>query len=36
MVHQDDLSLYDIKALTRAGVSDGIILRYLRDQHTVY
>ena len=36
MVHGDDLSLYDIKALTRAHVSDGIILRYLRDQETVY
>ena len=36
MVHGDDLSLYDIKALTRAGVSDGVILRYLRDHGTVY
>ena len=36
MVHGDALSLYDIKALSRAGVSDGIILRYLRDQHTIY
>jgi hypothetical protein len=36
MVHGDDLSLYDIKALTRAHVSDGVILRYLRDQETVY
>ncbi len=36
MVHGDDLSLYDIKALSHAGVSDGIILRYLRDQHTTY
>jgi len=36
MVHGDDLSLYDIKALTHAGVSDGIILRYLRDQGTTY
>jgi len=36
MVHADDLSLYDIKALARAGVSDGIILRYLRDRETVY
>jgi len=35
-VHGDALSLYDIKALSHAGVSDGIILRYLRDQHTVY
>ena len=36
MVHGDDLSLYDIKALTRAHVSDGVILRYLRDHETVY
>jgi len=36
MVHGDDLSLYDIKALSRAGVSDGVILRYLRDRDTVY
>jgi hypothetical protein len=36
MVHGDDLSLYDIKALARAGVSDGVILRYLRNQSTVY
>jgi hypothetical protein len=36
MVHGDDLSLYDIKALSRARVSDGVILRYLRDQDTVY
>jgi hypothetical protein len=36
MVHDDDLSLYDIKALSRAGVSDGIILRYLRDHGTIY
>jgi hypothetical protein len=36
MVHGDDLSLYDIKALSRAGVSDGVILRYLRDRNTVY
>ena len=36
MVHGDDLSLYDIKALSRAGVSDGVTIRYLRNQHTVY
>ena len=36
MVHGDDLSLFDIKALTRADVSDAVILRYLRNQHTVY
>ena len=36
MVHGDDLSLYDLKALSRAGVSDAIILRYLRDRGTAY
>jgi len=36
MVHGDDLSLYDIKALSRAHVSDAIILRYLRDRGTAY
>jgi len=36
MMHGDALSLYDIKALARAHVSDGVILRYLRDQGTVY
>ena len=36
MVHGDALSLYDIKALARAHVSDGVVLRYLRDQGTVY
>ena len=36
MMHGDALSLYDIKALSRANVSDAVILRYLRDQGTVY
>ena len=36
MMHGDDLSLYDIKALSHAGVNDGVILRYLRDHGTVY
>ena len=36
MVHDDNLSLYDIKALARAHVSDGVIFRYLRDHETVY
>ena len=36
MMHGDGLSLYDIKALSRAHVRDGIILRYLRDHGTVY
>jgi len=36
MVHGDPLSLYDIKSLTHAGVSDGIILRYLRNSNVVY
>jgi hypothetical protein len=36
MVHGDDLSLWDIKALARAHVSDGVVLRYLRDHGTAY
>ena len=36
MVHGDQLSIYDIKSLSRAHVSDGVILRYLRNQGTVY
>ena len=36
MVHGDALSLYDIKSLSHSGVSDGVILRYLRDRGTVY
>ena len=36
MVHGDDLSIWDIEALSRAGVSSGIILRYIRDHGTVY
>jgi len=36
MVHGDDLSLYDVKALARAHVSDGVIIRYMRNQGTVY
>ena len=36
MMHHDDLSLYDIKALSRAGVSDAIVVRYLRNQQTIY
>lgn len=36
MVHGDTLSLYDIKALSRAGVSDAVIIRYIRDHGTAY
>ena len=36
MVHDDPLSLGDIENLSRAGVNDGIILRYIRDQGTIY
>jgi hypothetical protein len=36
MMHGDALSLYDIKALSRAHVRDAIILRYLRDHGTIY
>jgi hypothetical protein len=36
MAHGDDLSIRDIKILSRAHVSSAIILRYLRDHGTVY
>jgi hypothetical protein len=36
MVHGDPLSLSDIVSLSHARVNDGIILRYIRDQGTVY
>ena len=36
MVHGDSLALSDIEALTRAGVNDGVILRYIRNQGTIY
>ena len=36
MMHGDPLSIGDICAMSRAGVSDGIIIRYIRDQGTVY
>ena len=36
MVNGDPLSVYDIKALARAHVSDAVVLRYIRDHGTVY
>ncbi len=36
MVHDDPLSLSDVVALSHAGVNDGIVIRYIRDHHTVY
>lgn len=36
MVHGDALSVSDIASLSQAHVSDGIIIRYIRDQHTIY
>jgi hypothetical protein len=36
MVHGDDLSVSDVVALSQARVNDGIIIRYIRDHHTVY
>ena len=36
MVHDDDLSVSDVAALSRARVNDGIILRYMRDHDTEY
>jgi hypothetical protein len=36
MVHGDPLSISDIEDLSHADVNQGIILRYIRDQGTVY
>src|ERR1700761_7386932 len=36
MMHGDPLSVNDVISLSRARVSDGVIVRYIRDQGTVY
>ena len=36
MVRGDDLSVGDVMTLSRAGVRDDVIVRYIRDQHTIY
>jgi hypothetical protein len=36
MLHGDDLSISDIESLSRNHVGSGVILRYIRDQDTVY
>lgn len=36
MVHGDSLSIGDIKALAHSHVNDGVTLRYLRNNETVY
>jgi hypothetical protein len=36
MMHGDPLSIGDICAMSRAGVSDGVVIRYIRDHGTVY
>lgn len=36
MVRGEDLSMDDVIALTHDGVGDDVIVRYIRDQHTVY
>ena len=36
MVHDDPLSINDVISLSRAGVSDGVIVRYIRDHGTIY
>ena len=36
MVHEDPLSINDIISLSQAHVSDGVIVRYIRDHGTVY
>jgi len=36
MVHDDPLSVGDIISLSEARVSDGVIIRYIRDHGTIY
>jgi len=36
MVQGMDLSLYDVKSLARAHVNNGVILRYMQNQGTIY
>jgi hypothetical protein len=36
MIHDDPLALSDVEALSHAGVNDGVILRYIRNQGTIY
>ena len=36
MVHGDPLSVSDIASLGHAHVNDGVIIRYIRDQGTIY
>ena len=36
MVRGQDLSIADVIALSQAHVGDDIIVRYIRDQHTIY
>ena len=36
MVHGDALSVGDVISLSQARVSDGVIIRYMRDQGTIY
>lgn len=36
MLHSDELSVADICSLERAGVDEGVILRYIRQKGTVY
>ena len=36
MVRGGDLSVGDVVTLSRAGVGDDVIVRYVRDQHTIY
>jgi hypothetical protein len=36
MLHGDSLSISDVCALKRAGVNEGVILRYIRNRDTIY
>ena len=36
MEHGQDLSVDDVVALSKSGVGDDVVVRYVRDQHTIY
>lgn len=36
MIHYDPLSVSDVCALARARVNDGVVLRYIRNEGTIY
>jgi hypothetical protein len=36
MAHHDSLSVSDLAAMAHAGVNEGVIVRYVRDNETIY